>query len=92
MVYRLDIDIELAPKLCDNWWGILISGKNNNKYVCDLDGFRIATQEEIEEGIACTEYNMYDLEKCGSELEKQTGMTCAEYMRLVEKCRAKRKE
>ena len=87
-----DIDIELAPKLCDNWWGILISGKNNNKYVCDLDGFRIATQEEIEEGIACTEYNMYDLEKCGSELEKQTGMTCAEYMRLVEKCRAKRKE
>ncbi len=87
-----DIDIELAPKLCDNWWGILISGKNNNKYVCDLDGFRLATQEEIEVGIACTEYNMYVLEKCSSELEKETGMTCAEYMRLVEKCRAKRKE
>lgn len=87
-----DIDIELAPKLCNNWWGVLISGKNNNKYVCDDGGFRIATQEEIEEGIACTEYNMYVLEKCGSELEKQTGMTCAEYMRLVEKCRAKRKE
>ncbi len=90
-----DIDIELAPKLCDDWWnskGVLISGKNGNKYVCDDGGFRIATQEEIEEGIACTEYNMYDLEKCGSELEKQTGMTCAEYMRLVEKCRAKRKE
>lgn len=90
-----DIDIELAPKLCDDCWdskGVLISGKNNNKYVCDDGGFRIATQEEIEEGIACTEYNMYGLEKCGSELEKQTGMTCAEYMRLVEKCRAKRKE
>ena len=87
-----DIDIELAPKLCDNWWGILISGKNNNKYVCDLDGFRLATQEEIEVGIACTEYNMYVLEKCSSELEKETGMTCTEYMRLVEKCRAKRKE
>ena len=87
-----DIDIELAPKLCDNWWGVLISGKNNNKYVCDDGGFRIATQEEIEEGIACTEYNMYVLEKCGSELEKQTGMTCAEYMRLAEKCRTKQKE
>ena len=87
-----DIDIELAPKLCDNWWGILISGKNNNKYVCDLDGFRLATQEEIEVGIACTEYNMYVLEKCSSELEKETGMTCTEYMRRVEKCRAKRKE
>ena len=49
-----DIDIELAPKLCDNWWGILISGKNNNKYVCDLDGFRLATQEEIEAGFVCT--------------------------------------
>ena len=87
-----DIDIELAPKLCDNWWGILISGKNNNKYVCDLDGFRLATQEEIEVGIACTEYNMYVLEKCSSELEKETGMTCTEYMRRVEKCRTKLKE
>ncbi|MBR3071548.1 hypothetical protein [Fibrobacter sp.] len=87
-----DIDIELAPKLCDNWWGILISGKNNNKYVCDLDGFRLATQEEIEVGIACTEYNMYVLEKCSSELEKETGMTCTEYMRLVEKCRTKQKK
>jgi hypothetical protein len=90
-----DIDIELAPKLCDdclNSKGVLISGKNGNKYVCDEGGFRFATQEEIEEGIACTEYNMYDLEKCGSELEKQTGMTCAEYMRRVEKCRTKLKE
>lgn len=90
-----DIDIELAPKLCDDWWnskGVLISGKNGNKYVCDEGGFRFATQEEIEEGIACTEYNMYDLEKCGSELETETGMTCTEYMRRVEKCRAKRKE
>lgn len=90
-----DIDIELAPKLCDDWWnskGVLISGKNGNKYVCDEGGFRFATQEEIEEGIACTEYNMYDLEKCGSELETETGMTCAEYMHLVEKCRTKLKE
>ena len=90
-----DIDIELAPKLCDDWWnskGVLISGKNGNKYVCDEGGFRFATQEEIEEGIACTEYNMYDLEKCGSELETETGMTCAEYMRLAEKCRTKLKE
>jgi hypothetical protein len=90
-----DIDIELAPKLCDDWWnskGVLISGKNGNKYVCDEGGFRFATQEEIEEGIACTEYNMYDLEKCGSELETETGMTCAEYMRHVEKCRTKLKE
>ena len=90
-----DIDIELAPKLCDDCWnskGVLISGKNGNKYVCDEGGFRFATQEEIEEGIACTEYNMYDLEKCGSELETETGMTCAEYMRRVEKCRTKLKE
>ncbi len=90
-----DIDIELAPKLCDDWWnskGVLISGKNGNKYVCDEGGFRFATQEEIEEGIACTEYNMYNLEKCGSELETETGMTCAEYMRHVEKCRTKLKE
>ena len=71
--------------------GQIISGKKN-KYVCDDENLRIATQEEIEEGIACTEYNMYVLEKCGSELEKQTGMTCAEYMRLAEKCRTKQKE
>ncbi|MBR6448993.1 MAG: hypothetical protein IKS96_03415, partial [Fibrobacter sp.] len=90
-----DIDIELAPKLCDEWWdskGVLISGKNNNKYVCDDGGFRIATQEEIEEGIVCTEYNMYVLEKCDSELETATGMTCAEYMRHVEKCRNKQND
>ena len=89
-----DFDIDAAPTIC-TWdledLGLIVVGKKN-KYVCEDESFRLATQEEIEEGIACTEYNMYDLEKCGSELEKQTGMTCAEYMRLVEKCRAKRKE
>ena len=89
-----DFDIDAAPTIC-TWdledLGLIVVGKKN-KYVCEDESFRLATQEEIEEGIACTEYNMYDLEKCGSELEKQTGMTCAEYMRHVEKCRTKLKE
>ena len=86
-----EIDIELAPKLCDNWWncnGEIISGKNNNKYVCDFGGFRYATQEEIEAGIACTEcMRDRDIENCNDELETETGMTCAEYKRHIEKCR-----
>ena len=89
-----DFDIDAAPTIC-TWdiekLGLIVVGKKN-KYVCKDESFRLATQEEIEEGIACTEYNMYDLEKCYSELEKQTGMTCAEYMRHVEKCRTKLKE
>ena len=66
-----DIDIELAPKLCDDWWdskGVLISGKSNNKYVCDDGGFRLASQEEIEAGFACTEY-LRDIGECGTEQE-----------------------
>lgn len=66
-----DIDIELAPKLCNDWWdskGVLISGKSNNKYVCDDGGFRLASQEEIEAGFACTEY-LRDIGECGTEQE-----------------------
>ena len=91
-----DIDIELAPKLCDTWRnskGVLIPGKNNNKYVCDYGGFRIATQEEIDAGIACTEYiRNTGITECDDKLEKETGMACTEYMQHVEKCHTKQKE
>ena len=91
-----DIDIELAPKLCDTWRnskGVLIPGKNNNKYVCDYGGFRIATQEEIDAGIACTEYiRDTGIAECDDKLEIETGMACTEYMQHVEKCHTKQKE
>ena len=85
-----DFDIDAAPTIC-TWdlenLGLIVVGKKN-KYVCEDESFRLATQEEIEEGFACTE-PMYYREKCDSGLEKQTGMTCTEYMRHVEKCRTK---
>ena len=63
-----DIDIELYPVFCNYAWsckgGEFISGKNNNKYVCDDYGFREATPEEIEAGNACTGCMRED-EKCG---------------------------
>ena len=45
--------------------GQIISGKKN-KYVCDDEKLRIATQEEIDAGFACTSYLRYQ-KKCGTE-------------------------
>ncbi|MBR6125083.1 hypothetical protein IKQ19_16070 [Candidatus Saccharibacteria bacterium] len=45
--------------------GQIISGKKN-KYVCDDEKLRIATQEEIDAGFACTSYLRYQ-KKCGIE-------------------------
>jgi hypothetical protein len=63
-----DIDIELYPVFCNYAWSCkgeeFISGKNNNKYVCDDYGFREATPEEIEADNACTGC-MRMHEKCG---------------------------
>ena len=45
--------------------GQIISGKKN-KYVCDDEKLRIATQEEIDAGFVCTSYLRYQ-KKCGTE-------------------------
>ena len=45
--------------------GQIILGKKN-KYVCDDEKLRIATQEEIDAGFACTSYLRYQ-KKCGTE-------------------------
>lgn len=45
--------------------GQIISGKKH-KYVCDDEKLRIATQEEIDAGFACTSYLRYQ-KKCGTE-------------------------
>ena len=45
--------------------GQIISGKKH-KYVCDDEKLRIATQEEIDAGFACTSYLRYQ-KKCGIE-------------------------
>ena len=45
--------------------GQIISGKKN-KYVCDDEKLRIATQEEIDAGFVCTSYLRYQ-KKCGIE-------------------------
>ena len=45
-----DIDIDLAPAICNSKGGnYIISGKSGTKYVCDHGKFRLATQEELEE-------------------------------------------
>jgi hypothetical protein len=58
-----DIDIDAFPTICT--WDIegqIVVGKKNT-YACQAERFRLATQEEIEAGFACTTELIYQ-EKC----------------------------
>lgn len=57
---------DIYPAECTyDFEGQIISGKKN-KYVCDDEKLRIATQEEIDAGFVCTSYLRYQ-KKCGIE-------------------------
>ena len=61
-----DFNFDIFPAECTyDLEGQIISGKKN-KYVCDDEELRIATQEEIDAGFACTSYLRYQ-KKCGIE-------------------------
>ena len=61
-----DFYYDIYPAECTyDHEGQIISGKKN-KYVCDDEKLRIATQEEIDAGFACTSYLRYQ-KKCGTE-------------------------
>ena len=61
-----DFYFDIYPAECTyDLEGQIIAGKKH-KYVCDDENLRIATQEEIDAGFACTSYLRYQ-KKCGTE-------------------------